>query len=147
MLKHYMCLGIVLLVIGFSLASVSYFVIASVSLTAIGLSIILLGLTSITTTLTRQTIPMESKRINISTKLLLISLAVIFGIIDIVLMLFYQEDLAIYFVINAIAYFITIWFYSALNPKLRNSLTFVSAIIFSIFLLIIAFKIINIVNI
>ena len=146
MRKLYMLLGIIMVIIGFLILSLYYyFVISSVLVAAFGLSAIVLGYTSISLTFTRPHISPETEgiflRIN---NTLLISLTAEFVIINILLTFFKQHDLIIYLIIGVIVYLITVWFYVALNPELRNALTAVCAAVFAEFLIIITIRIIDI---
>ena len=76
--------------------------------------------------------------------ILLISLTLAFGAIFGSLALFNQGDLTIYFLIDAIAYFIVIWVFIAHNPRLKAALTVVGAIVFGGFLVVMITKIIEI---
>jgi hypothetical protein len=75
---------------------------------------------------------------------LIISLAIAFGLINVVLAFFDQSDLSVYFIVNAITYLIITLIFVYLNPRARSALNAVSAIIFAGFLVIVTFKVIEI---
>jgi len=75
---------------------------------------------------------------------LLTTLAITFGLINTLLGLLGQKDIAVYFIFNAIVYLTVTVLYVYLNPKARRSLNAVSAIIFAGFLLIVAIKVMEI---
>jgi FtsH-binding integral membrane protein len=75
---------------------------------------------------------------------LLIALTALLGIANGLLAFFKQGDLRIYFVVGAIVYFVTTWFFIALKPRLRNALTAVGIILFIGFIIIATFEIIDI---
>jgi hypothetical protein len=75
---------------------------------------------------------------------LLISLAAAFSLINVFLAFLGQKDLSVYFIVNAIAYLIITLIFVYLNPRARAALNVVSGIIFAGFLVIVTFKVIEI---
>ena len=61
-----------------------------------------------------------------------------------ILALLGQADIAVYFIINAIAFLIITLLYVYLNPRARGALNGVSAIIFAGFMVIVVMKVIEI---
>ena len=106
MTKPYMFSGIALAIIGFILAPVSYFIIKSVFVTSIGISILILGPTCIGLAYTEMRNTGVKGIIVRIQNILLISLALTFSVIDILLALSNQHDITVYFILNAIVYFI-----------------------------------------
>jgi hypothetical protein len=75
---------------------------------------------------------------------LIVSLVIVFGLVNALLAFFGQNDIAIYFIVNAIAYLIITLVYVYLNPRGRTALNSLSAVIFAGFLVIVAMKVIEI---
>jgi hypothetical protein len=75
---------------------------------------------------------------------LILSLGVAFSLINVLLAALGQDDLSVYFIANAVAYLIITLIYVYLNPRARTALNTVSAIIFAGFLVIVTFKVIEI---
>ncbi len=75
---------------------------------------------------------------------LIITLAIAFGLINILLAFLGQEDLAVYFIVNAIAYLIITLLYVYLNPRAKSALNGLSAIIFVAFLAVVTMEVIEI---
>jgi hypothetical protein len=66
--------------------------------------------------------------------------------INIVLAFFGQEDMAIYFIANAIAYLIITLVYVHLNPRARAALNALSLVIFAGFMVIVTIKVMEILS-
>ena len=75
---------------------------------------------------------------------LIISLVAALSLINIVLAFLGQNDIGVYFVLNAIAYLVITLLYVYLNPRARGALNAVSAVIFTGFLVVVAFKVVEI---
>ena len=75
---------------------------------------------------------------------LLITLAIAFAVLNGILAFLGQNDIAVYFIVNAIAYLIITLLYVYLNPRARGALNSVSAVVFAGFLVIVALKVIAI---
>lgn len=75
---------------------------------------------------------------------LIISLAIAFSIINITLAFFRQKDIAVYFIVDAIAYLVITLLYVYLNPRSRAALNALSVVIFAGFLVIVTLKVIEI---
>jgi hypothetical protein len=216
MASRYRISGIALLIAGAELALISYFIITSVPLTAIGLSAALLGLTTVFLANSRPHYSDEAYKILLKTEeektatslaelginnkviylpekghfrtlipftveddvkkikegltdscvikseselekmaiaiilstcnKLIISLAVSFIAADLALAFIGQSDIAIYFIANAIAYFIVTLPFVNLNPGARLTLKPMNAMIFAGFLAIIAFRALDILS-
>jgi len=145
MKKLYMFLGIIMVLIGFSLFFLYFFSVVSFTLlAAFSLSITILGYTSMALEYARPNISPETNRIISRTNnTLLIALAAEFVIINCLLAFFKQNDLSIYITIGVIVYLITLWFYIALDPKLRNAMTAAAVVVCLQFLIIMTFKILE----
>jgi hypothetical protein len=72
---------------------------------------------------------------------IIIAVAVAFTIVNILLSITGQSDLAVYFVINAIAYFVVLLANINLVPRARPALTALSSLIFTGFLVVIVMKV------
>jgi hypothetical protein len=75
---------------------------------------------------------------------LIISLAIAFGLINALLAFLGQEDISVYFIVNAIAYLIITLLYVYLNPRAKSALNGLSAIIFVAFLAVVTMEVIEI---
>ena len=167
MVNPYRLLGIVLVILGiilavlyywalYSLTEVGIIFIGSVPLAAVGLSTIILGLTCIflanarldirtRTNSPQQETGTENKGIVTGTYIkILLSLAISFSLVDIVLALSGQYDIANYFVGNAIAYFVVTLLFVDFIPRANRSVNAINAIIFIGFLIVTAFKVVDI---
>jgi hypothetical protein len=140
MIILYAILGILLFCIGTALALVFYFLLPSIPLTATGIYAVILGLTSIFLAFT---IPENNSEIRSSKpfSLPLLSQALGLAIVNLVLILLNQNDLAIYFIFNSIVYIVITLFFTALYNKNIGALNKMSAIIFVGFLVIMSFKV------
>ena len=75
----------------------------------------------------------------------IVSLAVVFGITNALLALSGQDDLSVYFSVDSIVYIATALFYTdQVNLKARAAIYRLSAIIFSVFLIVLVFKLVEI---
>jgi uncharacterized membrane protein YhhN len=74
----------------------------------------------------------------------IITLALAFSLIDVLLAVFGQKDIAIYFVADAIAYLVITLLYVYLNPRSRSALSVLSGVIFAGFMVIVVMKVIEI---
>jgi hypothetical protein len=77
---------------------------------------------------------------------LILSLAGAFCVINVVLAFFGQDDIAIYFIANTCAYLVITLIYVFLNPRGRNALNMISAVVFAGFLVIVTLKVIEILS-
>ncbi len=75
---------------------------------------------------------------------LIVSLALAFGLITFVLASLGQTDISVYFIVDAIAYLVITLLYTYLNPRARGALNGLSGVIFAGFLVIVALKVIEI---
>jgi hypothetical protein len=75
---------------------------------------------------------------------LIVSLALAFGIVNSLLAFLGQDDLSIYFIVNAIAYLVITLVYVYLNPRARSALNALSIIIFAGFMVVVAVKVLEI---
>jgi uncharacterized membrane protein len=124
-------------VIGFILTAVSYFIVKSAALTAVCISMVIVGITDINI--------YRGKSIDLKIRsVLLVSLALAFSAINVLLALSHQSNFVIYFVVIAITYFAISWVFIAINPKLRTALTSVGFIVFAGFLAIMVSKVVEI---
>lgn len=142
--KPYVCLGIVLTVIGIALASIAYFLVASVPLTAAGMSTVILGLTVTGFASSLSFAGSESRgRISKSQMILLICLALSFAISDGLLAFFQQRDLGIYVTIVTIVYLVCSWAYVAIDSRSRTSVFVITWVVFLTFMVTMGLKIAN----
>ncbi len=74
----------------------------------------------------------------------IVSLALAACLINTLLAFSGQDDLAIYFVINIIAYLIITLLYAYLNPRARKALNTIATVSFAGFIVIVVFKAIEI---
>jgi len=75
---------------------------------------------------------------------LVITLVIVFGLLNGIMAFLGQNDLSVYFIVDAIAYLIITLLYVYLNPRARGALNAVSGVIFAGFLVIVAMKVIEI---
>lgn len=68
------------------------------------------------------------------------------GLINTLLAFFDQNDLTIYFTVNIIAYLVITLLFVYLNPRARRALNTVSAVLFTGFMVIVVFKIIEVLS-
>ena len=147
MANPYRLLGIVLLLVGTILAAILYLIAAWVPLIAIGLSALMLGLTYIFLANARPNPSDQAYQILMKTyNELFVLLAIAFSVIDITLAFSGQNDIANYFIGNAITYFIITLLFVNLSPRVRISLNSMNALFLTVFLVVIAFRIIGILN-
>jgi uncharacterized membrane protein len=74
----------------------------------------------------------------------MVSLVAAFGLVNILLASFGQNDLAVYLVVNGILYLVVALFYVNLNPKAQTAMNRLSAAIFVGFLFILTLKMVEI---
>jgi hypothetical protein len=143
----YRLMGVVLLIAGSILAATFYLFATSVPLTGIGLSVLTLGLTFIFLANGRPNPSDQAYQILLKTyNRIFVWLTVGFGVIDIVLAVSGQNNVVNYFIGNAIGYFVITLLFVDLSPRAKTSLNSMNAIIFTVFLVAIAFRVISIVN-
>jgi len=75
---------------------------------------------------------------------LIISLVIAFGVLNSGMALMGQNDISVYFIVDAIAFLIITLLYTYLNPRARGALNAVSVVVFAGFLVIVAMKVIEI---
>jgi hypothetical protein len=75
---------------------------------------------------------------------LIISLAIALSSVNIFLAFLGQDDISIYFIVNAIVYLIITLLYVYLNPRAKFALNSLSAIIFVAFLAVVTMEVIEI---
>ena len=73
-------------------------------------------------------------------------MAVALCLINTLLAFLGQDDLTFYFMLNLIAYLVITLLYAHLNPKARRALSTVGAVAFASFMVIISFKVIEILS-
>jgi len=76
----------------------------------------------------------------------IVSLAIASAVINILLAMFKQNDLSVYFTLNVIAYLIITLLNIYLNPKARRALSSVTIVLFSGFVVIVAVKVAEILS-
>ena len=67
-----------------------------------------------------------------------VSLALAAGLVNTLLAFFGQNDLSIYFTVNALVYFVITLLYVHLNPRARRALNTISMVLFAGFMVIVA---------
>jgi hypothetical protein len=77
---------------------------------------------------------------------LIITLALAFSLITVILTFLGQEDLQIYFIADAIVFLVTTLFFTHINPQARSGLNSLIIVIFAGFLVIVALKVIEVLN-
>jgi hypothetical protein len=75
---------------------------------------------------------------------LIITLAITFGLLNGVMAFLGQQDISVYFIVDAIAFLIITLLFVYLNPRARGALNAVSLVVFAGFFVIVALKIIEI---
>lgn len=75
---------------------------------------------------------------------LIITLALAFGLINIVLAFTGQDDIGVYFIANSLAYLIITLLYVHLYPRAKAALNGLSLVIFAGFMVIVALRVIEI---
>ena len=75
-----------------------------------------------------------------------VSLVLVSCLINILLAFFGQNDLAIYFTINILAYLVITLLYVYLNPRARRALNTVGVVLFGGFMVIVVTKVIEILS-
>ncbi len=146
MTKSYGILGIFLTLIGLGALAANYFFypslqsqVASVPLTAVSLLAVILGLTSIFLAISKPSPDRNQPTRSVGVPLLILTLML--AIINAILILLKQNDIAIYFILDSIAYIVITLFYTSLNHRSVSALNRMSAIIFVGFITIMVFKI------
>ena len=76
----------------------------------------------------------------------LISIALASGLINPLLAFFGQNDLAVYFTVNILAYFAITLLYVHLNPVVRRALNRVATVFFAGFVVVLIFKAVEILS-
>ena len=74
----------------------------------------------------------------------IISLVLSACLINTLLALLGQDDLAIYFIINIIAYLVITLLYAYLNPRARRALSSISVVLFAGFMVIVVLKVVEV---
>jgi hypothetical protein len=77
---------------------------------------------------------------------LIIALAVVFFIIDIALAFLGQDDIAVYFIFNAIAYFVIVLAFTALDSRSKSALNNLGVLIIAGFIFSAGFKLYEIIR-
>jgi hypothetical protein len=75
---------------------------------------------------------------------LIISLVIVFSLINAFLAFLGQDDISTYFITNAFAYLMITLLFVHLNPRARGALSGVSTVIFASFMVVVALKVIEI---
>jgi hypothetical protein len=75
---------------------------------------------------------------------LVLTIALVFGVINVFLAFLKQNNIEIYFIANTIAFLIVTLLYTYFNPRARSALNNLSLVIFAGFLVIVAIKVIEI---
>ena len=65
--------------------------------------------------------------------------------INVVMAFFGQSDLSVYFLVNVIAYLIITVLHAYLNPRARRQLGAISVVLFTGFLIMVAYKVIEVI--
>ena len=75
---------------------------------------------------------------------LVLTLALAFGLLDAFLAFLGQDDLSVFFIVQALAFLIITLLYTYLNPRARTGLNSLSMIVFAGFLVIVSLKVVEI---
>ena len=75
-----------------------------------------------------------------------VSLALASGLINTILAILGQNDLGIYFTVNALAYLVITLLYAYLNPRARKALNTVGIVLFAGFVVIVSLKAVEILS-
>ena len=75
---------------------------------------------------------------------LIITLAIVFGLVNALLAFLGQNDISVYFVLDAVGFLVITLLYVYLNPRARGALNPVSGVVFTGFLVVVALKVIEI---
>jgi hypothetical protein len=75
---------------------------------------------------------------------MILTIALIFSIINVFLAFLGQNKIEIYFVANAVAFLVVALLYTYFNPRARGALNALSAVIFAGFLVIVVIKVMEI---
>jgi hypothetical protein len=140
MTNSYRLLGAALLAVGLCFSAIFGLFVFSVPLSAIGLSAIIMGFTTIFLANSGIFVPAKGVVSGKFNKIIL-SLAITFTLINLLLALFNQNDFTVYYVLNALAYLILAWLFIIGDPKTKSAFNAMSLIIFAGFLVILAYKI------
>ena len=70
----------------------------------------------------------------------LLSLALVSSLINTILAFFGQNDLAVYFIMNVLAYLVTTLLYAYLNPGARRTLNTIGVVLFAGFMVVIVLR-------
>ena len=144
MIKPYAISGIVLAILGAGLALFFYNFFRSIPLIGLCLSAVIIGLTSISLSFMKNFISSGNEKIYQTRNIrALVVLCGVIIVIDILLALSAQTDLAIYFLLNAISFF-TFVLYLGTTQRIPISLGIESFAIFLGFLFVLTLKIIPI---
>lgn len=139
MVKLNRTIGIILTIIGLLSGVFFYYYVHSVTATAVSLFALMLGLTGIFIFFSPGlNHPFQKERLQY---IPFISIAFSLAIINIILIIFNQTDMAIYFVADSIIFILNTLYFSTRNYKTVGALNKMSAIIFIGFLAVIALKI------
>lgn len=76
----------------------------------------------------------------------IVSLALAAGLVNTLLAAFGQDDLSIYFTVNAIVYLIITLFYVYFNPRARRALNTISLVLFAGFMVIVVINVMEIIS-
>ncbi len=76
----------------------------------------------------------------------IVSLALAAGLVNTLLAAFGQDDLSIYFTVNAIVYLIITLFYVYFNPRARRALNTISLVLFAGFMVIVVLNVMEIIS-
>ncbi len=76
----------------------------------------------------------------------IVSLALAAGLVNTLLAAFGQNDLSIYFTVNAIAYLVITLLYVYFNPRARRALNTISVVLFAGFMVIVVLNVMEIIS-
>ncbi len=137
--------GIVLIIVGSCLAIMTYLTTNlnnSESLIGIGLSAVILGLICIA--LPNRSMSPDAYQIEKINNRFLISLAIALCVVNVLLLIFNQNNISIYFVADTIIYLIVTLAYVSLSSRSKVILNDMATLFFVVFLVFVAFKIVEI---
>jgi hypothetical protein len=132
-MNQYKIVGILLCIVGYVLISLFLFILNYIPLIAISISVMILSLVCLSLSTVKDLIFKISNR-------LIISIAILFAVINSFLILLDQGDIAIYYILNSIFYLVIVLMFSDINLKAKIVLNRIDTLIFSGFVITLVFK-------
>jgi hypothetical protein len=135
--------GITLAVIGVCLAVTTYFLINSISLTGIGIAVLVLGLAGIAAASGSPEISSDVLKTNTAKNWFFLSLAIFLAAVNALLIFLNENDLAIYFIVDTIIYFVMALAFVRLSFRSKVALNKVGGLLFVAFLAVVVLKVVQ----